>query len=36
MSSNHLTLKFLRSTETALNHVITHIEEAMENREFTL
>ena len=36
MSSNHLMLKFLRSTETALNHVITHVEEAMENRKFTL
>jgi hypothetical protein len=25
-----------RSTETALHHVITHIEEAVENREVTL
>ena len=29
-------LKFLKSTETAMNHVIIHIEETMENREFTL
>jgi hypothetical protein len=29
-------LKFLKSTETALNHVITHVEETVENREFIL
>ena len=36
MSSDNLMLKFLKSTETALNHVITHIEETVENRKFTL
>jgi len=29
-------LKFLKSAETTPNHVITHIEETVENREFTL
>ena len=28
--------EFLKSTETALHHVITHVEEAVENREVIL